>query len=192
MREQSSEAPQDVVGLGNAIVDVIAHADDVFFGAGEHGQRRDDADRIRSRRSALCPHGSGHGDLRRLGRQHHGRRRLVRRAGRIHRQGPATISSATIFAHDIRAAGVTFRTSPATDGSSDRPLPDLRHPRCAADDEHLSRRIGRAGAGGRRRGPGCHGAEVTYLEGYLWDRPAPRRPSARRRASLTAPAARSR
>ena len=26
-----SEAPQDVVGLGNAIVDVIAHADDAFL-----------------------------------------------------------------------------------------------------------------------------------------------------------------
>ena len=31
MREHSSETPQDVVGLGNAIVDVIAHADDAFL-----------------------------------------------------------------------------------------------------------------------------------------------------------------
>ena len=74
-----------------------------------------------------------------------------------------------IFRHDIRAAGVDFRTTAAPRQSAHRPLPDLRHPRCPAHHANLPRRE-------RRTRPDDIGASLigsatfTYLEGYLFDK----------------------
>ena len=38
-----------------------------------------------------------------------------------------------VFAHDMRAIGVVFRSPPATDGAAHRPLPHRRHARRRAD-----------------------------------------------------------
>ena len=77
-----------------------------------------------------------------------------------------------VFAHDIRALGVDFGTPPRTGGAADRALPDRRHARWAADDEHLPRRLP---VPARRRARAERSrAAILYLEGYLWDPEEPR------------------
>jgi len=75
-----------------------------------------------------------------------------------------------VFAHDLRAAGVEFDVSPATDGSPTG--------RClvivAADAERTMCTYLGAGAEIDARDVDADriaGAAVTYLEGYLWDEP---------------------
>ncbi len=46
-----------------------------------------------------------------------------------------------IFTHDIRSAGVTFKSAPAKDWRGERALPCVRHARRPAHDEHFSRRL---------------------------------------------------
>ena len=76
-----------------------------------------------------------------------------------------------VFRHDIRAIGVAFETAAAARRPADRALPDPRHARRPAHDEHLSRRLRRARAGGRSIPVVIAARKVTYLEGYLWDPP---------------------
>ena len=66
-----------------------------------------------------------------------------------------------VFGHDIRAAGVEFPTPPAPDGDAHRSLPDHRHARRAAHDEHVPRRVGPARA--RRRRPRARGERAGAL-----------------------------
>ena len=76
----------DVVGIGNAIVDIIGRCDDAFlarYGCTKGSMQLVDAATVLE---ALRRHGTGHRDFRRLGGQHHGGRRVVRRQGRLHRQ----------------------------------------------------------------------------------------------------------
>ena len=49
----------DVLAIGNAIVDVIADADDAFLAARGHAQGRDAADRRRRSDAAVRRHGAG-------------------------------------------------------------------------------------------------------------------------------------
>ena len=77
----------DVVGIGNALVDVIAHADDAFIDRARPREGVDDAGRHRPGVGDLPGAGRGDRDERRLGGQHDVRRRLVRGHGGIHRQG---------------------------------------------------------------------------------------------------------
>ena len=82
-----TSAAYDVLGIGNAIVDVLSRADDAFLS--KHGLVKGSMMLIdeAARRHALRRHGPGRRSLGRLVRQHHGGRRLVRRQGRLHRQG---------------------------------------------------------------------------------------------------------
>ena len=161
----------DVLGIGNAIVDVLARTEDDFLVSrsmhkGAHGADRRGARRQRS----MTPWG---------------------RRSRFPAARPPTPSSAwrasaaraafvgkvkddelgRAFAHDIRAAGVTFDTPPASGGPSTGALLRAGHARRRAHHEHLPRR--RAGPASerhrcRRR---SRAAAITYLEGYLWDPP---------------------
>jgi sugar/nucleoside kinase (ribokinase family) len=76
----------------------------------------------------------------------------------------------TIFAHDIRAAGVTFRTPPASDGP-----PTARSLIFVTPD--AQRTMNTYLGASVELGPEdvdealVAAARVTYLEGYLWDRP---------------------
>ena len=99
---------------------MIARAEDDFLVKQGHAQGRHGADRRAARAVDLCGDGSG-GDwekLRRLGRQHHRRRRRLRRARGLHRRGCKDDKLGQAFANDIRKAGVAFDTKPAKDGPS--------------------------------------------------------------------------
>ena len=87
MTRGSGSATYDVLGIGNAIVDVLAHADDAFLA--RHGLAKGTMTLIDAERADALydAHGPGRRDLGRLGGQHHGGRRVARRPRRLHRQG---------------------------------------------------------------------------------------------------------
>ncbi len=157
----------DVTGIGNAIVDVIAQADDGFLAEeniAKGGMTLIDAERATSLYAKMGP-----------GREVSGGSAANTIVGVASLGGKAAYIGKVrddelggIFAHDIRAAGVTYQTSPSTDGPpSARCLilvtPDAQRSMntflgassllSAADlDETLITM-----------------AQVTYLEGYLFD-----------------------
>jgi sugar/nucleoside kinase (ribokinase family) len=165
----SSDGRLDVTGLGNAIVDVIAHADEALLA--ELGLERGimtlvDEPRIEQLYARLGPAremsgGSCANTMAAIAA-------LGGRAGYIGRVRDDQLGA--VFAHDMRAAGVDFRTPPSPDGpATARCLifvtPDAQRTMqtylgaCVElnpddVDEDL---VANAG--------------ITYLEGYLWDRP---------------------
>ena len=139
----------DVVGIGNAIVDIIGRCDDAFLarhGCAKGSMQLVDAAAVAQ---ALRRHGAGRGDLRRLGRQHHGRHRLVRRPGRLHRQDrrrPVRAGVRPRHPHGRR----DLHDAPAAAGQrADRPLPGAGDAGRPAHHEHVP---GRQPAARRRRG----------------------------------------
>ncbi len=159
----------DVLAIGNAIVDVLAHAEDSFLG--EQGLEKgamtlidaDTADRLYGLMGpgVECSGGSAANTA----------------AGVAGFGGSAAYVGKVrddqlgrIFGHDIRAVGVAFETSPAVDGpSTARCLvlvtPDAQrtlHTYLGACVELTPDDID---------AEQVKAAQVTYLEGYLWDPP---------------------
>src|SRR5689334_8064645 len=157
----------DVLGIGNAIVDVIARADDDFLvrqKMQKGGMALIDEDRAGAIYDAMGPAveasgGSAANTI--VGCAGFGARAAF--VGKVKDD-----DLGRVFAHDIRAAGVAFDTPPAADGPStgrcyvlvtpdgERTLntylgaaQDL-HPR-DIDEETIA------------------ATAITYLEGYLWD-----------------------
>ena len=165
-----TDQPFDVVGIGNAIVDVLAQADEAFLEAqdlAKGAMTLIDGARAETLYAALGPAVEVSGGsaantmagLASLG----GRGAFVGKVRNDQLGG--------IFQHDIRAAGVAFDTPVATEGPpTARCLifvtPDAQRTMgtylgasvdLMAEDLDADM-IGRA--------------KVTYLEGYLWDAPA--------------------
>jgi sugar/nucleoside kinase (ribokinase family) len=160
----------DVVALGNALVDVLAHEDDEFVRA--HGLERGAmvmADAVTSERiyAALGPATEMSG-----GSAANTVAGVASFGGRAAYVGKVRDDQlGKVFAHDLRAAGVHYDTPMAPDGpSTGRCLvvvtPDAHRTMCTylgassqlAPDDVDEALI----ASGR----------VVYLEGYLWDQPA--------------------
>jgi adenosine kinase len=165
----ASSSRYDVLGLGNAIVDVLARTDDDFLA--KQAMRKGSMSLIDEARAAeiyevMGPTieisgGSAANTI--VGAAGFGARAAF--IGRVKDD-----SLGNVFAHDIRAAGVMFDTAPSAEGPStgrcyvlvtpdgERTMhtflgaaQDL-HPRDIDDDAVAS-------------------AAITYLEGYLWDPP---------------------
>jgi len=159
----------DVLGLGNAIVDVIARTDDDFLL--KHTMRKGSMSLIDETRAAQIYDAMGPAMEISGGSAANtivGVAGFGARAAFIGRVKDDSLGN--VFAHDIRAAGVEFDTAPSADGpptgrcyvlvtpDGERTMhtflgaaQDL-HPR-DIDDEAIA------------------SAAVTYLEGYLWDPP---------------------
>ena len=130
----------DIVGLGNAVIDVIAPSDDDFLVA--HGLRKgtmrliDEATAERLYRAmgqtTIVSGGSAANTI-------IGAAKLGCRAAFIGKVKADPLGA--IFAHDIRAANVAFTALPSEDGPASRSLPRTGHARRAAHDEYLSRRL---------------------------------------------------
>jgi sugar/nucleoside kinase (ribokinase family) len=162
-------ARYDVLGLGNAIVDVISRTDDDFLL--KHAMRKGAMSLIDEPRAAQIYDAMGPAVEISGGSAANtivGVAGFGARAAFIGRVKDDALG--TVFAHDIRAAGVAFDTAPSADGPStgrcyvlvtpdgERTMntylgaaQDL-HPR-DIDEELVA------------------GAAITYLEGYLWDPP---------------------
>jgi sugar/nucleoside kinase (ribokinase family) len=159
----------DVLGLGNAIVDVLARTDDDFLA--KQAMRKGSMSLIDEARAseiydAMGPAveisgGSAANTI--VGAAGFGARAAF--VGRIKDD-----SLGNVFAHDIRAAGVAFDTAPSADGPSTGRCyilvtPDgerTMHTYLGAAQELHPRDIDEEAVAG---------AAITYLEGYLWDPP---------------------
>lgn len=160
----------DVLCIGNAIVDVLAHADDAFLAAeklDKGGMMLIDAaaaERLYGRMGpgVECSGGSA-------GNTAAGVASLGGRAGYVGKVAADQLGQ--VFAHDIRAIGVEYQTAPLIGGA-----PTARCLILVTPDAQrtMSTFLGACVA----LGPDdidvaqVERAQVTYFEGYLWDPPA--------------------
>jgi sugar/nucleoside kinase (ribokinase family) len=159
----------DILGIGNAIVDVLSHSDDAFIT--EHdlpkgGMTLIDAEQAEALYQAMGPGveisgGSGANTIA-------GAASFGARVGYIGKVRDDVLGQT--FAHDIRAAGVAFDTPPSTDGAGTARCLVLVTPDA---QRTMSTYLGAC----TELGPEdvdvdlVKRAKVTYLEGYLWDPP---------------------
>lgn len=159
----------DVVGLGNAIVDVIAQATDDFLvenGVAKGSMRLIDSNEAESLYRKMGP-----------GVEVSGGSAANTMAGLASLGGSAAFIGKVndddlghVFAHDLRAAGVSFSTKPASDGA-----PTARSLILVTPDGE--RTMNTFLGASQDLGPAdvdqalISSAALTYLEGYLWDPP---------------------
>ncbi len=164
------DQPIDVLGIGNAIVDVLTHAEDGFLvaqGLAKGAMTLIDGARAEELYSLMGPgvEVSGGSAANTLA----GVASLGGRGAFIGKVRNDQLGG--IFRHDIRAAGVTFDTPAATDGP-----PTARCLIFVTPD--AQRTMGTYLGASAELGPEdvdasvIRAAKVTYLEGYLWDAPA--------------------
>jgi adenosine kinase len=162
-----TEPRYDVLGIGNAIVDVIAHADDAFLV--RHGMRKgamsliveEQAEHIYESMGPAIEISGGSAANTIVGVASFGAR-----AAFIGKVRDDTLGR--VFAHDLRASGVTFDTPPAPDGPSTGRSYIIVTP----DGERTMNTF--LGAAQNLAIDDIHAeaiaaAAITYLEGYLWD-----------------------
>lgn len=164
-----SQAAFDVVGIGNAIVDVISHADDRFLveNAIEKGAMTlIDAARAEEIYARMGPGIEMSGGS--AGNTMAGFASLGGRGAYIGKVRDDQLG--TVFRHDIRAIGVSFQTPPATGGA-----PTARCLILVTPDAQrtMNTYLGACvELGPEDIDPVLIGsASVTYMEGYLWDPP---------------------
>lgn len=159
----------DVLGIGNAIVDVLAQAEDEFLD--RHGLRKSEMALITAERAELLyadmaaaveiSGGSAANTI--AGIAGLGGRGVYIGKVRDDQLG-------AIFAHDIRAAGVTFTTAMAQDGP-----PTARSMVLITPDAQrtMNTYLGACVELGPEDvdGDQVTAAAITYMEGYLWDPP---------------------
>jgi sugar/nucleoside kinase (ribokinase family) len=157
----------DVLGIGNAIVDVIARAEEDFLlqqGMTKGAMTLVDEERAKRIYEAMGPAievsgGSAANTI--VGVASLGARAAF--VGKVRNDGLGGV-----FAHDIRAVGVSFEAAPAVEGPSTGRCYVLVTP----DGERtLNTYLGAAqDLHPRDIDPeAVAGAAITYLEGYLWD-----------------------
>lgn len=159
----------DVIGFGNAIVDVISRTEDGFLD--RHGMRKGGMTLIDEARAEAVYGAMGPGVEISGGSAANsmvGIAALGGKAGFIGKVRDDELGG--IFAHDIRAAGVAYATPAATTGPTTARCLILVTP----DGERtMNTYLGAA----QDLSPAdvdaamVAGAKVTYLEGYLWDPP---------------------
>ena len=160
----------DVVGIGNAIVDIIGRCDDVFLA--RHGYTKGsmqlvDAAGAAKLYDAMGPAveisgGSGANTI--VGVASFGGR-----AGFIGKT--ADDQFGRIFGHDIRTAGVTFTTPAATQGSEPTGRCFVLVTPDGQRTMHTFLGVSPQLGGGEVDPALITSARIVYLEGYLFDRP---------------------
>jgi sugar/nucleoside kinase (ribokinase family) len=162
-------ARYDVLGLGNAIVDIITHADDTFLSA--HDMRKGAMSLIDEARAAQIYEAMGPAVEISGGSAANtivGAAGFGARAAFVGKIKDDQLGEA--FAHDIRASGVAFDTAPAADGPSTGRCYVLVTP----DGERTMNTFLGAAQDLHPRDIDpvtVASAAITYLEGYLWDPP---------------------
>jgi sugar/nucleoside kinase (ribokinase family) len=167
-----TQKPVDVLAIGNAIVDVIADADDAFLerhGMAKGGMQLIDADQAERLYADMGPGRELSGGS--AANTVAGLAALGLRAGFIGQIGEDDLGH--IFSHDIRALGVEFDTPERSDvGPTGHCLihvtPDAQRT--------MSTFLGAAQQldGSSVTAERIAVAKILYLEGYLWDPPGPR------------------
>ncbi len=162
-----TQAHYDVLGIGNAIVDVIARAEDDFLlrhGMSKGSMTLIDEPRAEAIYAAMGPAVEISGGS--AANTVAGVASLGARAAFIGKVKDDTLGHA--FGHDIRAAGVTFATPAAKDGAATARCYILVTP----DGERTMNTYLGAAQDLHPRDIDADlvsAAAITYLEGYLWD-----------------------
>ncbi len=159
----------DVVGIGNALVDVLTHESDDFVEA--NGLVRGAMTLIDTARAEELYAAMGAGIEVSGGSAANTISGIASFGGRAAYIGRVFDDQlGTVFAHDMRASGVVFRSAPATDGPpTGRCLivvtPDAQRT--------MNTYLGSSEFFGPEHVDGelIAAAQVTFLEGYLFDRP---------------------
>jgi sugar/nucleoside kinase (ribokinase family) len=163
----AAPATHDVVTIGNAIVDVIVSAPDSFLH--DHGLVKGSMELVDAERSdllyaALPPGLEASGGS--VANTAAGLASFGARAGFIGKVRDDQLGA--VFAHDIRAIGVTFRAAPAPSGP-----PTARCLIVVTPDAErtLNTYLGIAGqvTVADIDVELVEGSEITFCEGYLWD-----------------------
>jgi sugar/nucleoside kinase (ribokinase family) len=167
-----TDARLDVLAIGNAIVDVIADADDAFLareGLTKGSMRLIDAEEATRLYSHMGPAREISGGS--AGNTAAGVAALGGRAGFIGQVAPDQLGD--FYIHDLRAAGVEFTTPPADLG-----VPTARSMVLVTPDGHrtMNTFLGAAQhlAVEALDEAQIESAAILYLEGYLWDPEVPR------------------
>ena len=167
----ASQGPDefDVVGIGNALVDVLSHEDEAFLEA--HGLVKSSMTLIDTERAEALYAAMGRGIEVSGGSAANTISGVASFGGKAAYIGRVFDDQlGTVFAHDLRATGVLFRSPPATDGP-----PTGRCLIVVTPDAH--RTMNTYLGSSEFLGPEhvdvelIQAAQVTYLEGYLFDRP---------------------
>ncbi len=163
------EAEFDVVGIGNAIVDVLAQTDDAFlstYGLAKGAMTLIGEERAEQLYALMAPavEISGGSAANTIA----GVASLGGRAAYIGKVRDDQLGA--VFRHDIRAAGVAFDTAPAADGPSTARCLILVTPDA---QRTMQTYLGASVELSPHDVPPelIASARITYLEGYLWDRP---------------------
>ena len=168
--EASPSAPTlDVVALGNALVDVLSHEDDAFLAA--HDRVKGSMDLVDAEQSARLYAAMGPGIEISGGSAANTTVGIASFGGSAAFIGRvADDELGAVFAHDIRAAGVHFGGTPAANGSATGRCLILVTPDA---ERTLNTFLGAAAEFGPEDVDSdlVRDAQVTYLEGYLWDQP---------------------
>jgi sugar/nucleoside kinase (ribokinase family) len=160
----------DVVGIGNAIVDIIGRCDDAFLaqhGCSKGAMQLVDAARVKKLYDAMGPAVEISGGS--VANTTVGIASFGGQAGFIGKVAQDQFGS--VFAHDIRSAGVTFTTPAAAAGSDPTACslilvtPDGQ--RTMNTFLGVSPHLG----GDEIDAQLIRSAQIIYLEGYLFDRP---------------------
>ncbi|MBF8266792.1 MAG: adenosine kinase [Dehalococcoidia bacterium] len=167
-----NKALKDVVGIGNAMVDVLAHADEAFLA--HHGLAKGAMTLVDAPRAAGIHKAMGHAVEMSGGSVGNTMAGLAALGGtgsyigKVHND-----QLGRIFHHDLESLGITFSTAPALDGA-----PTARCLVIVTPDGQRSMATYLGAC--TELGPEDIAAEticghrVTYLEGYLWDSPRAR------------------
>ena len=164
-----TQAPIDVLGIGNAIVDVISRADEAFLAKEalvKGTMALIDAERAEALYRIMGPGIEASGGS--AGNTMAGIASLGGRGAYIGKVRDDLLGQ--VFRHDLTAQGVRFDTPAAAQRPRHGALPDPGHRRRAAHLEHLSRRLRRARA--RRYRPGTGRRRPNHLSRRLSVRPA--------------------
>mgnify|MGYP003336305348 CR=1 FL=1 len=164
-----TSAAFDVLGIGNAIVDVITHADDSFLT--KHALVKGSMTLIDEARAETLYGAMGPGVEISGGSCGNTIAGVASFGGKGAYIGKVRNDQlGTVFGHDLRATGVTFGTAQATEGPSTA--------RCLIVVTPDAQRTMNTYLGAcTRLGPAdidtalVASAKVTYVEGYLWDPP---------------------
>lgn len=164
-----TSAAFDVLGIGNAIVDVITHADDSFLTS--HALVKGSMTLIDEARAEALYGAMGPGVEISGGSCGNTIAGIASFGGKGAYVGKVRNDQlGAVFGHDLRATGVTFGTAPATEGPATARCLILVTPDA---QRTMNTYLGAC----TRLGPSdidvsqVAAAQVTYVEGYLWDPP---------------------
>jgi sugar/nucleoside kinase (ribokinase family) len=164
-----AEAKYDVLGIGNAIFDVLVQTDEKFLA--DHGMTKGGMALIDEKRAAAIYRDMGPSTQMSGGSAANtivGLAGLGARAAYVGKVRDDEIGR--LYTHDIRAAGVAFHTKPAAEG----PASGCSYILVTPDGERtMNTHLGAA----QQLFPSdidaaeIQAARIVYLEGYLWDPP---------------------